>query len=170
MGPLLRFVSSASGKPPGAQLYQQQRNQANQRFIGQKLRKQRLDPLFLPCAHIKAHNGDAAGGHSWMISALALESDSMRSRGSLLRGRTAFSIYRFDNRDRAFVIGLFACITLTVMGVILGASKMWYNPRIIWRPLNGIGVVAAIGYLVLCLMPMGLEIWTEYRFGRKRKI
>lgn len=106
---------------------------------------------------------------TWMISALALESDSMRSRGSLLRGRTAFSIYRFDNRDRAFVIGLFACITLTVMGVILGASKMWYNPRIIWRPLNGIGVVTAIGYLVLCLMPMGLEIWTEYRFDKERE-
>lgn len=106
---------------------------------------------------------------TWMISALALESDSMRSRGSLLRGRTAFSIYRFDNRDRAFVIGLFACITLTVMGVILGASKMWYNPRIIWRPLSGIGVVTAIGYLVLCLMPMGLEIWTEYRFDKERE-
>ena len=106
---------------------------------------------------------------TWMISALALESDSMRSRGSLLRGRTAFSIYRFDNRDRAFVIGLFACITLTIMGVILGASKMWYNPRIIWQPLSGIGVVAAIGYLVLCLMPMGLEIWTEYRFDKERE-
>lgn len=105
---------------------------------------------------------------TWMISALALESDSMRSRGSLLRGRTAFSIYRFDNRDRAFVIGLFACITLTVMGVILGASKMWYNPRIVWRPLSGIGVVTAIGYLVLCLMPMGLELFTEYRFAQER--
>ena len=105
---------------------------------------------------------------TWMISALALESDSMRSRGSLLRGRTAFSIYRFDNRDRAFVIGLFACITLTIMGVILGASKMWYNPRIIWRPLSGIGVVTAIGYLVLCLMPMGLELFTEYRFAQER--
>ena len=105
---------------------------------------------------------------TWIISALALESDSMRSRGSLLWGRTAFSIYRFDNRDRAFVIGLFACITLTVMGVILGASKMWYNPRIIWRPLNGIGVVTAIGYLALCMMPMGLELWTEYRFAQER--
>lgn len=107
---------------------------------------------------------------TWMISALALESDSMRSRGSLLRGRTAFSIYRFDNRDRAFVIALFSCITLTAMGVILGASKMWYNPRIIWRPLNGIGVVAAIGYLTVCLMPLVLELWTEYRFNRARKI
>ena len=107
---------------------------------------------------------------TWMISALALESDSMRSRGSLLRGRTAFSIYRFDNRDRAFVIALFSCITLTAMGVILGASKMWYNPRIIWRPLNGIGVTAAIGYLALCLLPLGLELWTEYRFNKARRI
>lgn len=106
---------------------------------------------------------------TWMISALALESDSMRSRGSLLRGRTAFSIYRFDNRDRAFVIALFSCITMTAMGVILGASKMWYNPRIIWRPLNGISVVTAIGYLALCMMPMGLELWTEYRFCAARK-
>lgn len=104
-----------------------------------------------------------------MISALALESDSMRSRGSLLRGRTAFSIYRFDNRDRAFVIALFSCITMTAMGVILGASKMWYNPRIIWRPLNGIGIVTAIGYLALCFMPMALELWTEYRFHAARK-
>lgn len=107
---------------------------------------------------------------TWMISALALESDSMRSQGSLLRGRTAFSIYRFDNRDRAFVIALFSCITLTAMGVILGASKMWYNPRIIWRPLNGIGVTAAIGYLALCLLPLGLELWTEYRFNKARRI
>ena len=107
---------------------------------------------------------------TWMISALVQESDSMRSRGSLLRGRTAFSIYRFDNRDRAFVITLFTCITLTAMGVILGASKMWYNPRIIWRPLNGIGMTAAVGYLALCLLPLGLELWTEYRFNKARRI
>lgn len=106
---------------------------------------------------------------TWMISTLALESDSMRSRGSLLRGRMAFSIYRFDNRDRAFVIGLFLCITLTIMGIILGATDMWYNPRILWNRLNGLEIVTAIGYLVLCLMPMGLELWTEHRFRAARK-
>lgn len=106
---------------------------------------------------------------TWMISALALESDSMRSRGSLLRGRTAFSIYRFDNRDRAFVIGLFFCVTLTAMGVILGATDMWYNPRILWNHLDGLEILTAIGYLALCSMPMGLELWTEYRFRAARK-
>ena len=106
---------------------------------------------------------------TWMISALVMESDSMRSRGSLLRGRMAFSIYRFDNRDRAFVMGLFLCITLTIMGIILGATDMWYNPRILWNRLNGLEIVTAIGYLVLCLMPMGLELWTEHRFRAARK-
>ncbi len=106
---------------------------------------------------------------SWMISTLAVESDSMRARGSLLRGRTAFSVYRFDNRDRAFVIGLFTCITLTAMGVILGTVKMWYNPRIIWKPVTGIGVLTAIGYTALCVLPLALEIWTEIRFRRARQ-
>ena len=104
-----------------------------------------------------------------MISALALESDSMRSRGSLLRGRTAFSIYRFDNRDRAFVIALFSGITLTAMGSILGATTMFYNPRIIWKPLENVSAVIAAGYAALCLLPMGLEFWTEYRFQRARR-
>ena len=106
---------------------------------------------------------------TWMISALALESDSMRSRGSLLRGRTAFSIYRFDNRDRAFVIALFSGITLTAMGAILGATTMFYNPRIIWKPLENVSTVTAAGYAALCLLPMGLEFWTESRFHRARR-
>ena len=103
---------------------------------------------------------------TWMISALALESDSMRSRGSFLRGRTAFSIYRFDNRDRCFVVAIFACITLMAMAVILGAGNMCCDPRIIWHPLNGIARLSAFGYLVLCLMPMGLEIYMVYRFRK----
>ena len=106
---------------------------------------------------------------TWMISALVQESDSMRSRGSLLRGRTAFSIYRFDNRDRAFVIALFSGITLTAMGAILGATTMFYNPRIIWKPLENVSAVTAAGYAALCLLPMGLEFWTEYRFHRARR-
>lgn len=105
---------------------------------------------------------------SWMIQALGLEADSMRSRGSLLRGRTAFSIYRFDNRDRSFVIMLFACVTLTAMGVILGATEMLYDPRLIWKELSSLSVITALGYTGLCLMPLGLEIWTEYRFRRAR--
>ena len=103
---------------------------------------------------------------TWTIDSLTVSSESMRSRGSDLRGRKAFSIYRFDNRDRFFVIGLFLCLTLTMMAVLLGQTDMVYDPRIIWTDVSPI---LCIGYAVLCLMPLGLEIWTEYRFQKARK-
>ena len=106
---------------------------------------------------------------TWMISALALESDSMRSRGSLLRGRTAFSIYRFDNRDRAFAVTLCALMTLTAMAAILGAGTMWYDPRILWKPLTGLSALTALGYVALCLLPMTMELWTERQFQKARR-
>ena len=102
---------------------------------------------------------------SWTIGSLATMSDSMRSRGSMLRGRTAFSIYRFDNRDRAYVITLFACLTLTVMAILLGLTDMVYDPLIIWEPILETDILFCIGYAVLCLMPLILELWTDYRFS-----
>ena len=107
---------------------------------------------------------------TWLIQALALEADSMKSRGSALHGRTAFSIYRFDNRDRAFVIALFSGIILTGMGAILGATEMFYDPVILWKPLNGLAAASAVGYAFLCLLPLGLELWTGYRFEKLRRM
>ena len=103
---------------------------------------------------------------TWTIDSLTIASESMRSRGSSLRGRKAFSIYRFDNRDRIFVIGLFLCLTLTMIAVLLGQTDMVYDPKIIWTDVSPI---LCIGYAVLCLMPLGLEIWTEYRFQKARE-
>ena len=103
---------------------------------------------------------------TWTIDSLTIASESMRSRGSSLRGRKAFSIYRFDNRDRLFVIGLFLCLTLTMMAVLLGQTDMAYDPKIIWTQVNPL---FCIGYVVLCLMPLGLELWTQYRFWKARR-
>ena len=104
---------------------------------------------------------------TWTIDSLTIASESMRSRGSSLRRRKAFSIYRFDNRDRLFVIGLFLCLTLTMMAMLLGQTDMVYDPKIIWTQVNPL---FCIGYGVLCLMPFGLELWTEYRFQKARRL
>lgn len=106
---------------------------------------------------------------TWIIDSLSLQSESMQSRGSLLRGRKAFSIYRFDNRDRAYVIAMFASITLTVMGVMLKQNETVYDPRIIITPITSMSYLFYIGYAILCLMPLGLELYTEYRFRKSRK-
>ena len=103
---------------------------------------------------------------TWTIDSVTVASESMQSRGSTLRGRKAFSIYRFDNRDRAYVVGLFLCLTLTMMAVLLGQTDMAYDPRILWTAVNP---VLCAGYAVLCLMPLGLELWTQYRFRKARE-
>ena len=105
---------------------------------------------------------------TWTIDSLMTASDAMRSRGSSLRGRTAFSIYRFDNRDRAYVIGMFLYITLTVMAVLLKFTDMTYDPRMIWKPVTPAMFLFYFGYAVLCLMPLGLELWTDYQFRKAR--
>jgi len=106
---------------------------------------------------------------TWTIDSLMTASDSMRSRGSSLRGRTAFSIYRFDNRDRLFVITLFIFLTVTLMAMILGMTDMTYDPRLIWKPINPLTILFYTGYTVLCLMPLGLELWTEHQFKKARE-
>ena len=106
---------------------------------------------------------------TWTIESLTVASESMRSRGSSLRGRKAFSIYRFDNRDRAYVIGVFASLTLILMAVMLKQTDILYDPKIIMTPVTSMSYLFYAGYAVFCLMPLGLELWTEYQFRKARK-
>ena len=106
---------------------------------------------------------------TWTIESLSTASESMRSRGSSLRGRKAFSIYRFDNRDRAYVITLFTCLTVMVMGVLLKQTDILYDPRIRMNPITSISWFFYAGYGFFCLMPLMLEVWTEYRFKKARR-
>lgn len=106
---------------------------------------------------------------TWTVDSLSDVSKSMQSRGSLLKGRKAFSIYRFDNRDRAYVVAMFTSITVTLMGVMLNQTDIVYDPKIIVTPITSMSFVFYVGYAVLCLMPFGLELYTEYKFRKSRK-
>lgn len=102
---------------------------------------------------------------SWLIGALATASASMDSRGSRLRGRRAFSIYRFDGRDRLYVLALSFFMTLTAMAMILGETKMIYSPRILYTPMTFSEVLLCLGYACLCLLAPALDLWTCLRFS-----
>lgn len=106
---------------------------------------------------------------TWTIESLTTASESMRSRGSSLWGRKAFSIYRFDNRDRGYVIGVFACLTVTLMGVMLKQMDMQYDPRLVFPAITPMSYLFFGGYTTLCLMPVALELWTQYSFRKARK-
>ena len=105
---------------------------------------------------------------TWFTEDLVTVSDSMRSRGYTLRGRTAFSIYRFDNRDRCFVLVMFFTISSCLAAHLLDQTNILYDPRIIFNPMTFMSYVFYAVYMLSCLLPMIVEIIGEESFRRSR--
>ena len=107
---------------------------------------------------------------TWLIESLSASSESMRSRGYTLKGRTAYSIYRFDNRDRSFVTAVFWLIAVVLMGALLDQTSILYNPEIVLNRITPLSALFYAAYLVLCLLPMALQIVGEWHFKRLREM
>ena len=106
---------------------------------------------------------------TWTLEDFVESASSMKCRGYSLRGRTAFSIYRFDNRDRSFVIALFFCLTLILAGTAFHQTAILYDPVIVINRITPVSFLFYAAYAVFLLLPMGLQIVGERRFRRIRK-
>ena len=104
---------------------------------------------------------------TWILENFVTASESMRSRGYSLKGRTAFSIYRFDNRDRSFVITLFCCFTVLCMGILLDQTNILYNPQIILNKITPLSHIFYAVYAFLCLLPLILQVVGEVKLHRQ---
>lgn len=93
-------------------------------------------------------------------------SASMKSRGFLLRGRSAYSIYRFDNRDRGFIISIVICLAAVAAAALLDQTVIYYDPEIIMNRVTPVSFVFYTAYAVFIMMPAVLQIWAEGRFKR----
>ena len=106
---------------------------------------------------------------TWTLESFLESGFSMKSRGCGMRGRTAYSIYRFDNRDRSLVILLFACLIGLAAALMLDQTRIYYDPEIIWNRVTAWSYVFYGVYAVFLLLPMGLECFSEWNFKRERK-
>ena len=104
---------------------------------------------------------------SWSIERFIEMSDSMRSRGAALRGRTAYSLYRFDNRDRALAVILVALITVCAAATALGQTQMLFSPVIVVPKATSVSIAAYAAFFVLCLLPLALQVAGEASYARK---
>lgn len=106
---------------------------------------------------------------SFSIDSFAQASDSMRARGSNLHGRTAYSLYRFDHRDRTLVLWMTLLFTIMLCGVLLNQTNILYAPAIAMGRITAASFAFYGAYALFCLMPMGLEIVGRIRFARARQ-
>lgn len=103
---------------------------------------------------------------TWIIDNFSESLQSMKSRGYSLKGRTTFSIYRFDNRDRSFIITIFICLTIIMMAVAFNQTNICYNPQIIINRITPISYIFYLTYGGFFLLPMILQIKGEMKFKK----
>ncbi len=94
---------------------------------------------------------------TWSLENAIETADSMRSRGYGLPGRTAFSIYRFDDRDKTALAWLIFCGAYLISGWMAGGTYFRYYPTVkaaVWNPMT---VSFMCVYLALVLTPVILD-------------
>ena len=88
----------------------------------------------------------------------------MRSRGYGLPGRTAFSIYRFDSRDRQLLAWLLFCGGFLGVGVLAGGATWQYYPVTGGARLQALTAWFPACELALCLTPVAMDLAAERKW------
>lgn len=106
---------------------------------------------------------------TWSLENAIETADSMKSRGYGLPGRTAFSIYRFDDRDKAVLLWLAFCGTYIISGWLAGGLYWRYYPTIKGVGLTAFPLSFMLVYLALCLTPVILNAAADRAWRRVRE-
>ncbi|MGX7351512.1 hypothetical protein RU97_GL000930 [Enterococcus canis] len=108
---------------------------------------------------------------TWSLENAIDTADSMKARGYGLKGRTAFSLYRLDRRDK----GLLCWLTLTSLLFFWswwsGSLYVSYNPQIIisgW-PLTFSSFSGIFAFLLLANLPLFLGLLEDYQWRKLTK-
>lgn len=94
---------------------------------------------------------------TWSLENAIETADSMKSRGYGLKGRSSFSIYRFDERDRNALIWLIFCGAYVFCGSLAGAFRWQYFPRIYGAFGSSVYISFHIVYFMLCITPVAIN-------------
>jgi len=95
---------------------------------------------------------------TWSLENTIDTADSMRSRGYGLTGRTAFSIFRFSNRDKKALVCIILLSAYVTAGAVVGAIEFRYLPFAEGAPFSLYGLSVFTAYFVLLALPLFIEV------------
>ncbi|GIQ70583.1 energy-coupling factor transporter transmembrane protein EcfT [Xylanibacillus composti] len=103
---------------------------------------------------------------TWALENAVETADSMKSRGYGLPGRTSYSLYRFDKRDKAVLTVLIAMSLVVMVGAVRGENTIRFFPSIKHAEVTVVSVVVYAAYLTLCMTPVLLNIREAMKWKR----
>ena len=95
---------------------------------------------------------------TWALENAIETADSMKARGYGHPGRTAFSIFTFDKRDKKALLVILTLGIYTLVGSLNGAMDFYYFPSIEGTGFSAYKVSVFISYLLLCISPVIIEL------------
>ena len=95
---------------------------------------------------------------TWSLENAAETADSMKSRGYGLSGRSSFSIYTFDSRDKRALIYLLGLLGYVLIGAVLGQTRFYYFPAMDSLTAHPYNISIFLAYSLLCTMPIWIEL------------
>lgn len=101
---------------------------------------------------------------TWALENSIETADSMKSRGYGLKGRTSFSNFRFDNRDKVAFSILSGLTLIVLIGAWLGENNIKYNPAIVYKKISIISIVVYVAYFLLLITPVILNIMEDIKW------
>ncbi len=107
---------------------------------------------------------------TWALENAIETADSMKSRGYGLPKRTAFSIYRMDERDKN-ALWYLGGLTLFILAMwAAGGFYTRYFPTFRVSSWNAFSISGLLFYFLLCTMPLMIDLWEDRSFRiRMRK-
>ncbi len=101
---------------------------------------------------------------TWALENAIETADSMKSRGYGFHGRTSFSIFRFDARDKGIFLFMLALIGILCAGAFRGQIDIQYFPSVKMGEITGFGILVYATYFLFCFAPIILNIMEELKW------
>lgn len=95
---------------------------------------------------------------TWALENAIETADSMKSRGYGLRGRTSFSNFRFDTRDKTMFFTMLSLIAIVLIGAMMGQNTIRFFPSIKFAEFTVLSFFVSIAYFILCMLPVIMNV------------
>ncbi|WP_300386360.1 energy-coupling factor transporter transmembrane component T [Clostridium sp.] len=101
---------------------------------------------------------------TWALENGVQTADSMRGRGYGLSGRTNFSLYKVDKRDKIALSIMVSLIIICILGYVGGKNAMQFYPYIKIGKIGFADYIIYLAYSILVFFPVIIERREELRW------
>lgn len=103
---------------------------------------------------------------TWSLENAVDTSDSMRSRGYGLPGRSRYMPYRWTRRDLGMSALLALLAGMVLLGAALGEAHFVCYPILALTPVTGANLIYLLGYGALCFAPVLMNLTEALQWKR----